>query len=110
MTINKDTFINDMLERCGFDNVFSNHPDRYPEINNDDIIIANPDVILLSSEPYPFKEKHVQDFKTLLPYSTILLVDSEYFSWYGSRLINSPKYFNQIIQDMETFHQTNSKH
>jgi ABC-type Fe3+-hydroxamate transport system substrate-binding protein len=97
MTINKDTFINDMIQRCGLDNVFSNRPDRYPEITIDDIIKANPELVLLPSEPYPFKEKHVQKIKNSIPNSTVILVNGEYFSWYGSRLIHAPKYFRKIL-------------
>ena len=82
MTINKDTFINTMLERCGFENVFSHHPDRYPEINNDDIIKANPDVIFLSSEPYPFLRKKSVLNPVSNPYA---FVDGECFSWFGLR-------------------------
>jgi ABC-type Fe3+-hydroxamate transport system substrate-binding protein len=101
MTVNADTFINDMIKRCGWENAFANHPKRYPEITIEDIQKAQPDIILLSSEPYPFKEKHCQELNKLLPDSTINLIDGELFSWYGSRLIKSPEYFLQIIKETE---------
>lgn len=101
MTVNSDTFINDMINRCGWVNVFGNHPNRYPEITIEDIINANPEIILFSSEPYPFKEKHIDELKQLLPHSIIKLVDGELFSWYGSQLIKSPEYFLQIIKETE---------
>lgn len=95
MAAAENTFIDNMLHYCGFENVFS-HKNRYPEISEQDIKDANPELILLSSEPFPFKEKHVEYFKSLLPNAKVILVDGELFSWYGSRLIHSAKYFKQI--------------
>src|SRR4051812_41483166 len=86
MTAGHDTFINEMLHICGLKNVFTNKDSRYPEVTNEEIIAANPKVILLSSEPYPFKEKHIEELKSLLPDAKILIVDGGIFSWYGSRL------------------------
>jgi|ERR1035437_5592006 ABC-type Fe3+-hydroxamate transport system substrate-binding protein len=101
MTVNSDTFINDMIKRCGWINAFANHSKRYPEITIDDIQKAQPEIILLSSEPYPFKQKHIDELKQLHSHSIIKLVDGELFSWYGSRLIKSPEYFLQIIKATE---------
>jgi ABC-type Fe3+-hydroxamate transport system substrate-binding protein len=101
MTINSDTFINDMINRCGWSNVFANHAKRYPEITINDIINSNPELILLSSEPFPFKQKHIEELKQHIPKSIIKLIDGELFSWYGSRLIKSPEYFLQIIKETE---------
>jgi hypothetical protein len=61
------------------------------------IIQANPDEILLSSEPYPFKEKHIEELKQMCPKARIRLVDGELFSWYGSRLLGSADYFKQLL-------------
>lgn len=93
-----NTFINDMLSRCGFNNVFTNKNSRYPEITNEELKEAKPEVILLSSEPYPFKEKHIQEIQAICPDSKVILVDGELFSWYGSRLIKSPDYFTKLMQ------------
>lgn len=92
MVAGKNTFINDMLTRCGFKNVIQE--DRYPEI---DLSGIHPDLILLSSEPYPFKEKHINFFEQKFPGAKVLLVDGEAFSWYGSKLLESPVYFKSII-------------
>jgi len=92
----KGTFIDAMLQKCGLNNVFD--IDRYPEVTNEMLIQAKPDVILLSSEPYPFKEKHISEFKTILPNAVIKLVDGELFSWYGSRLMHAPGYFSDLMQ------------
>ena len=60
----------------------------------------NPDILFLSSEPFPFKIKHIEQFKQLLPTTKILIVDGEYFSWYGSRLVDSPAYFSSIHRQL----------
>jgi ABC-type Fe3+-hydroxamate transport system substrate-binding protein len=91
----KNTFIDFMLSELGFKNIFSGL-DRYPEINHEQIRKAAPDYILLSSEPFPFKEKHVEELKQVSPGSKVILVDGEMFSWYGSRLRYAPEYFNSL--------------
>lgn len=96
MVAGSNTFINDMLSRCGLQNIFTDANDRYPEIGPEQIKEANPKVILLSSEPYPFNENHIQELQTLCPASKIMLVNGELFSWYGSRLLKSPKYFIKL--------------
>jgi ABC-type Fe3+-hydroxamate transport system substrate-binding protein len=98
MAAGNDTFINSMLQLCGFENVINTQ--RYPKQTADEIIAAKPDVLLLSSEPYPFAQKHIDEFKQMLPGATIELVDGELFSWYGSRLLHSPGYFNKLINKL----------
>ncbi|MBI3510992.1 MAG: ABC transporter substrate-binding protein [Bacteroidetes bacterium] len=97
MAAGKDTFIDHLLSLCGFENVFANEKNRYPEITLDDLSEKNPEVIFLSSEPYPFKEKHIAELNAVLPQAKILLVDGELFSWYGSRLMHSPQYFMEVM-------------
>ena len=97
MAAGQQTFINDMLKRCGYENLV--HEERYPELSIQAIKALQPEVILLSSEPYPFKEKHIKELKSICPASEIKLVDGEMFSWYGSRLLNSPAYFKSIQLD-----------
>ena len=97
LTINSDTFINDMLRLAGFENVFSNKSKRYPEISRREIQTQDPDYILLSTEPYPFLNEHVIQFGKEFPNSKILLVDGEMFSWYGSHLLKVPEYFKHLL-------------
>jgi ABC-type Fe3+-hydroxamate transport system substrate-binding protein len=99
MAAGKATFIGDMLTRIGLVNSLVDHNGRYPELTQKDIIALNPELIFLSSEPYPFKEKHIQEIQTLLPQTKILLVDGELFSWYGSRLRKSVAYFNELMNN-----------
>lgn len=92
MGIGRQTFIHAMMEKAGFANVLENY-ERYPELTVADIQMLDPEIVLLSSEPYPFNEAHLAEMKALLPNTNIKLVDGEMFSWYGSRLIKAPDYF-----------------
>jgi ABC-type Fe3+-hydroxamate transport system substrate-binding protein len=94
MIAGKNTFIDAMLQVCGLNNVFKE--ERYPEISEADLLKAKPQLILLSSEPYPFGEKHIAELQRILPLAAIKLVDGELFSWYGSRLLHAPAYFKQL--------------
>lgn len=98
MSINQNRFINDMMIRSGFDNVIHKGVD-YPELSESEIAGLNPEVILLSSEPFPFKEEHIKELQAICPTATIQLVDGEYFSWYGSRLLEAPNYFMNLISE-----------
>jgi len=95
MTVGRDTFIHDILQRAGLTNSYTDQ-ERYPTISNEDIIARNPSLVLLSSEPYPFKQQHIQELQALLPAATIQLVDGELFSWYGSRLLHTAAYLKQL--------------
>lgn len=96
MVAGKQTYIDSLLQKCGLSNAFDNK--RYPEIGEAMLLAVNPDVVLLSSEPYPFAQKHIEEFKLLLPNAKVILVDGEMFSWYGSRLLQVPAYFKQLIE------------
>jgi len=95
MAAGGDTFIQDMLRRCGFTNLFG-HLDRYPSIDLGSLAGAGCEQVLLSSEPYPFRERHIEEVRTVLPEAMIRLVDGQLFSWYGSRLLQAPAYFRQL--------------
>lgn len=99
MVAGSNTFVNDMLLRCGLTNVFA-HLQRYPEVTDHDLREAKPDVILLSSEPFPFREKHIEEFKMICPWAKVLTINGEFFSWYGSRLKMAPNYFTQVLQEL----------
>ena len=94
MAAGRQTFINYMLEYLGFENVVRDA--RYPEVDLNEDWYENVDVILLSSEPYPFKTKHIEELAPKFPNTQILLVDGEMFSWYGSRLLAAGTYFNGL--------------
>jgi ABC-type Fe3+-hydroxamate transport system substrate-binding protein len=92
MTVGGDTFIHDMMQRCGLQNAFGNTR-RYPVVTLEELAQSDCKVVLLSSEPFPFGEKHVAALQQQLPRKLIYLVDGEMFSWYGSRLVHSAAYF-----------------
>lgn len=95
MVAAKDTFINSVLHLNGFENVFQDSL-RYPEITLEDKGLEQAEVFLLSSEPFPFKEAHIETLRILYPQTKIVLVDGEFFSWYGSRLILAFNYFKAL--------------
>lgn len=92
MAVGNSTFINSMLTLNNFENIFKNTTSRYPEIKLQELEAA--DLILLSSEPFPFKNEHVEKLKNAL-HKEVRLVDGEYFSWYGSRLLEAFSYFKK---------------
>ena len=94
MGVGKDTFINSMLDVLGLDNTLRS--ERYPELSEEEIEELNPEIILLSSEPFPFREGHREELKRLVPKAKIVLVDGEMFSWYGSRLLMASDYFKNL--------------
>lgn len=99
MVAGGDTFIHEMLRACGLQNVFAGHT-RYPEISLSQLAGTGCRLVLLSSEPYPFKAQHIAEVQEVLPQARILLADGEMFSWYGSRLLEAPGYFRQLLQQV----------
>ena len=97
MSISDDTFIAQMLGSVGGVNVFGDHPERFPEIDMNGRITAIPDVVFLSSEPFPFKEKHRDKLcaTTGIPTDNVRFIDGEYASWHGHRMIAGLSYMAQ---------------
>lgn len=98
MAAGKNTFIDDILLSNGMTNVIQES--RYPEINLDQLKHTNCGLILLSSEPYPFKEKHINEIQSAIPNAKVMLVDGEMFSWYGSRLVKAVQYFFEFQKEL----------
>lgn len=94
-----DTFINDMMNHCGLENIFSEKK-RYPQISLEEIKEKKCELILLSSEPYPFRQKHKEEIEKQLPGIKTELVDGEMFSWYGNRLLKSVDYFQSFLNNL----------
>ncbi len=88
MTIGKDTYIHDMLKHAGYENVFGEQT-RYPSFTLAELKARQPEIILLSSEPFPFKQSHINELKQSFPDVPIQLVDGEAFSWYGTRFLKT---------------------
>ena len=92
MTAGRETYIHSILSKIGFVNVIEQS--RYPAITAD--IDLQPEVVLLSSEPFPFTENHVKKYQNIFPNADVQLVDGEMFSWYGSRMLQATEYFQKL--------------
>ena len=99
MVAGGDTYINEMLNKSGFKNVFAKLK-RYPVVKKEDLIAAKIDYVFLSSEPFPFKKRDIAYFESLIPKTQTILVDGTMFSWYGSRLRLAPPYFLNLRQEL----------
>ncbi|MGR6898221.1 ABC transporter substrate-binding protein [Rummeliibacillus sp. BSL5] len=95
MAVGGTTYINDVLRILGFENPFTNKKSRYPEVTNEELAEANLDILLLASEPFPFQEKHIAEFRKFLPKVKILLVDGEMF-WYGAKMLEASEYLKDV--------------
>lgn len=101
IAVGRNTFIDDILQKIGLINVVKQ--DRYPEIE-----LSTPNsqlqtqFVFLSSEPYPFKDNHIQEIQSALPNAKVMLVDGEMFSWYGSRLVKSINYLFHLQDELKT--------
>jgi len=103
MVAGGDTFIHEILQHTGLINIFQHHT-RYPSIELEELKRSGCDLVLLSSEPYPFKERHIAEIREVLPQAAIRLVDGEIFSWYGSRLLHVPAYLQELHKGLVRNH------
>ncbi|WP_276090627.1 helical backbone metal receptor [Pedobacter sp. JY14-1] len=96
----RDTFISDLLVRNGLRNVAGKH--RYIHLDITTIRETDPDIVMLASIPYPFRQEHLEELQRQLPGVQVMLVDGELFSWYGSGLIKSVQYLFQLQQKLRS--------
>lgn len=96
MVAANDTFIHNVLQSCGLENVFSDLT-RYPEMKVEELQKTQVKYIFLSTEPFPFKEADKIELQELFPFSKVVLVDGEVISWYGCRFMLAPKYLSQLL-------------
>ena len=97
MVAGNNTFINMLLTHLGFNNM-ANNVERYPELTSIELKEYSPNYIFLSSEPFPFKEKHLTDYQKIFPSARVILVDGEMFSWYGNRLLLAADYLSIFLK------------
>ena len=104
MTVNADTFVSALLADAGGRNVFAHESERYPTITADALREADPDVVLLSTEPFPFKPAHADDLAaaTGIPRERFAIVDGELLSWHGSRTPAGIDYAEQVVDRART--------
>ncbi len=101
MTANASTYIHDLLTRTGGRNVFANLEERYPCVTEEALAEADPGLVMLSSEPFPFTEEHADELagSTGLHRDRFRLVDGELLSWHGSRTLEGVSYAAEIFAD-----------
>ncbi len=103
MTINADTYMSNMLQTCGGENIFRDRPKRYPVVTLEEIAARQPEVILLPDEPFPFRERHRDEFSECndipaVRANRLHLLDGKILSWYGPRIAGSLRALTQILQ------------
>jgi ABC-type Fe3+-hydroxamate transport system substrate-binding protein len=99
--VGPQTYIHALLSYFGLENFCSIA--RYPELqevlSKKEELLDHPDIIFLSSEPFPFNEAHIASFQKQFPNSKVRLIDGEMCSWYGSRMLEAPGYFQQLFSN-----------
>jgi len=103
MTVNRDTYIHDMIAFCGGTNVFAEHSVRYPAITVEEMAASQPDIIVLPSEPFRFQERHASEIRhnagiPAVRNNAVLFADGELFSWFGTRMIHGIPYVYNLLR------------
>lgn len=99
MTISRDTYISGMLSLINWITVNPETNERYPVIENFEEIAGESDLVLLSSEPYRFREQHVRECRELALGAGVMQVDGELLSWYGSRAVQGLRYLGELAKN-----------
>jgi hypothetical protein len=85
MTLAGDTYGSSLLQLLGCFNVFTGRGVRYPPVELADAAGRQPDLVLLPTEPYPFKERHAAEVAEALPGAEVAIVDGQDLFWWGIR-------------------------
>lgn len=101
MAAGQNTFIADILSKIGLNNVIKQS--RYPEIELSELKTTDCQLVFLSSEPYPFRQKHIDEIQAALPNAKVMLVDGEMFSWYGSRMVKAVNYLFHLQDELKSY-------
>jgi iron complex transport system substrate-binding protein len=101
MTVNNDTFIASLLAEAGGQNAFGGEQDRFGEVTADVLGRAEVNWVFLSSEPFPFRDKHARELagESGIPLDQFRYVDGEYCSWHGVRLAESFRYLARCLRE-----------
>ena len=96
MVAGSDNYINEILKLNRFQNIYTDKG-RYPEVEIRKMRLeGDPELVLLSSEPYPFKDEDAFEIGRYTHHAKVIFVDGEMFSWYGSRLLKALQYFKLL--------------
>ena len=112
MTVSRDTYVSRTLAAVGWDTVEIKSKDRYPKIEFTAELLSRVNRVLLSSEPYAFRERHLDEIRQAIAAANhffvptaleevesplkVSLIDGEMTSWYGSRAIEGMKYLSRL--------------
>jgi len=97
MTVGRDTYISRTLALFGWHTQPAEHPDRYPEVELP-AAARDVDLVLVSSEPYPFRPKQLAEIRALCGGTPVRFIDGEMTSWYGSRAIAGLRYLSSFVR------------
>jgi len=102
MTVDRTTYISQMLAHVNWLTVPARSVDRYPSIEMDETLLSQVDLVLFASEPFPFSEKRVAQFRADFPAHAgkAVSIDGEMISWYGSRAIAGLRYALQLARKL----------
>ena len=95
LSVARNTYISRMLAAAGWDTLPLASLVRYPEIDLPELA-REAEIVFLSSEPYPFRAKHLHSLTEYLPGTRVALIDGEMISWYGSRAIRGLAYLREL--------------
>ena len=103
MTINRDTFVHDLLALCGGENIFADAPERYPTVSLEEVAARGAEVILLPDEPFPFSKKHLPDFGAhpeipAVASGRIHFLDGKLVTWHGPRLAEALRTLPELLR------------
>ena len=98
ITISRDTYISRMLALANWKTLCHDPEIRYPEVCTDEQLLADTDIVLFSSEPFPFKPAHVEELRRLTgdTETPCEFIDGEMTSWYGSRAVAGLRYLREF--------------
>jgi hypothetical protein len=103
MTVSRDTYISRMLATVGWDTGEMRSEARYPAIQLTPALLRETHVVLLSSEPYAFRERHCVEVLDQMPsgaHARVRLIDGSMTSWYGSRAIRGLQYLRDFRRSL----------
>jgi len=98
MTVSRDTYISQMLALANWQTIGHDPETRYPQVRADDKLLADTDIVLFSSEPFPFKPAHVDELRRLTgdTRTPCEFIDGEMTSWYGNRAVEGLRYLSKL--------------
>jgi ABC-type Fe3+-hydroxamate transport system substrate-binding protein len=83
MTLNHETYGSSLLASIGVENVYAGDTERYPTVDLEAAAARRPDVVLVPTEPYPFKERHRAEIEAAV--APVVFLDGQDLFWWGVR-------------------------